>query len=136
MHAVMEMILPIRLFGRTPSISAAKPANMAILIKFDAIEQLRSFLCRRYHGIGLVCPASAKSETASVGGPLLHIRDARYFLVSSGFTGAAAPSLSLLILPFVLLMLVVSIEPSGLAPFAMIRWPGSKIAIPERKYET
>jgi hypothetical protein len=91
MHAVMEMIVPIRLFGRTPSISAAKPANMAILIKFDAIEQLRSFLCRRYHGIGLVCPASAKSETASVGGPLLHIRDARYFLVSSGFTGAAAP---------------------------------------------
>src|SRR5205814_1900442 len=46
-------------------------------------------------------------------------RDAVYFFTSSFLPAAGAPSFSLLILPLVLLMPVVSIEPSSLAPLVM-----------------
>jgi hypothetical protein len=40
MHVPMAMIAPIRLFGKTPSVSVTRPANIAILIKFEAIVSL------------------------------------------------------------------------------------------------
>jgi hypothetical protein len=40
MHVPMAIIPPIRLFGKTPSVSVTRPANAAILIKFEAIVSL------------------------------------------------------------------------------------------------
>jgi hypothetical protein len=40
MHVPMAMIPPIRLFGKTPGGSVTRPANIAILIEFEAIISL------------------------------------------------------------------------------------------------
>ncbi len=40
MHVPMAMHPPTRLFGKTPSVSITRPANIAILVKFEAIVSL------------------------------------------------------------------------------------------------